>query len=99
MSLDLHGYTVHSAWHKFNTHVQDCYLKGHKYTVVITGHGKIGNEIIAWVHNNQYTASCSRLDPNTGAYKIILTKNKYIPKKENHPVDLTGLYKKFNKNR
>lgn len=99
MTLDLHGYTIHNAWYRFSSYVYDCYLQGHKSIVVITGHGQIGNEIPAWVHNNQYTTSCSRLDPNTGAYKITLIKNKQVPKEEKHPVDLTGLYKKFNKNR
>lgn len=98
MSLDLHGYTVHSAWRKFNQHVTDCYHNGSKSTVIITGHGQIGSELVAWVHNNQYTKSCSRLDPNTGAYKVLLNKNKLVPKENSQPVDLTGLYKKFNKN-
>ena len=55
MSLDLHGYTIHNAWKVFNEHVEQCYYKGQKKTVVITGHGQIGNELIAWVHNNQFT--------------------------------------------
>jgi len=99
MSLDLHGYTVHNAWHKFNEHVRDCYQSGKKKTIVITGHGQIGNELIAWVHNNQYTEHCERLDPNTGAYRIKIRKNKAQSiKVQQQPVDLTGLYKKFNKN-
>ena len=97
MSLDLHGYTIHNAWKVFNEHVEQCYYKGQKKTVVITGHGQIGNELIAWVHNNQFTEHCERLDPNKGAYTVKIKKKKTIKEKTNTPLDLTALYKKFNK--
>ena len=54
--LDLHGYTVHEAWKKFNQHLDDCYFACRKKTVVVTGHGQIGNELVAWVHNHARAA-------------------------------------------
>lgn len=97
MSLDLHGYTVHNAWYKFNEHVRDCYQSGKKKTVIITGHGQIGNELIAWVHNNQYTEHCERMDPNTGAYRVKIRKNKIkISAPEAKPLNLQGLVQKYN---
>lgn len=75
-ALDLHGYTVHDAWKRFNEHVTNCYLDKRKTTVVVTGHGKIGNEIVTWAENHPRAVHCQRLDPNTGAYTIKITKNK-----------------------
>ena len=49
MKLDLHGYKVHDAWKEFTRHISDCYYKDIKETEIITGHGKIAEEIIAWV--------------------------------------------------
>ena len=74
--LDLHGYTVHEAWKKFNQHLDDCYFACRKKTVVVTGHGQIGNELIAWVHNHARAEYAQRLDPNKGAYIIKIKKNK-----------------------
>jgi len=97
MSLDLHGYTVHNAWKIFNERIEQCYYKGQKKIVVITGHGQIGDELIAWVHNNPLTEHCERLDPNKGAYTVKIKKKKDIKQPEQQPLDLTALYKKFNK--
>lgn len=101
MSLDLHGYTVHEAWFKFNEHVSNCYYSGHKKTIIITGHGQIGTELIAWVRNNQYTAECSRLDPNTGAYTVQIKKSQHTKKKDKRPdtaLSIKELYVKYNRN-
>lgn len=98
MKLDLHGYTVHNAWHAFTEHLSDCYYKGVKETVIVTGHGQIGNEIIAWVHNNPHARYCERMDPNTGAYNVKLHKKKstdVVTKKQQ--VDLSKLLDKYNK--
>ena len=75
-NLDLHGYTVHEAWKKFNHHLDDCYFKCMKKTIVITGHGQISTEIQTWTHNHPRAEYAQRLDPNTGAYIIKLVKNK-----------------------
>lgn len=100
MKLDLHGYTVHNAWHVFTEHVSKCYDVGVKKTVIITGHGQISKELIAWVHNNPYTQTCERLDPNTGAYEVKIKKKKQynVIEKQTHTVDLTKLLEKYNKN-
>lgn len=95
--LDLHGYTVHAAWKAFTEHVSDCYYANKKSTIVVTGHGQIGSEIIAWVHANKHTKSCSRMDPNTGAYKIMLHQFSKVKKNKAEPVNLIELYKKYNK--
>ena len=100
MRLDLHGYTVHNAWNKFNNHVQDCYFKGLKKTIVITGHGQISNELIAWVHNSEYATGCSRLDPNTGAYNVQIKKSLHTKSKDRRPdmsLGIKELYLKYNK--
>lgn len=101
MSLDLHGYTVHEAWRKFNDHVSDCYYAGHKKTIIITGHGQIGNELIAWVHNSQYATECSRLDPNTGAYTVKIKNSKHRKPRDKRPdtaLSIKELYLKYNRN-
>lgn len=72
--LDLHGYTIHNAWKRFNDHMQDCYLNRYKYTRIITGHGDIANEINDWCNANHYVRSCERQSPNTGVYKILIKK-------------------------
>lgn len=74
--LDLHGYTVHEAWKRFNQHLDDCYFSCRKKTVVVTGHGQIGNEIETWAHNHPRAEYAQRLDPNMGAYIIKVVKNR-----------------------
>ena len=74
--LDLHGYTVHEAWKRFNRHLDDCYYACRKKTIVVTGHGQISNELVAWVHNHARAEYAQRLDPNQGAYIIKIKKNK-----------------------
>ena len=87
--LDLHGYTVHEAWKRFNKHLDDCYYACRKKTIVVTGHGQIGNELVAWVHNHARAEYAQRLDPNKGAYIIKIKKNK---QRETDMRDVTILY-------
>lgn len=75
-NLDLHGYTVHDAWKKFTQHLDDCYYKCMKKTIIVTGHGQISNEIQTWTYNHPRGEYAQRLDPNTGAYIIKIVKNK-----------------------
>ena len=97
--IDLHGYTVHDAWKEFTTHVAECYFDNIKSTTVITGHGKIAEEIRAWVHANQYCKTIQR-SRNTGAFIVHIKKNKSKKKEdtkaEKPKVDLSPLLKKFN---
>ena len=84
--LDLHGYTVHEAWKRFNEHLDNCYYACRKKTIVVTGHGQIGNELVAWVHNHARAEYAQRLDPNKGAYIIKIKKNKN--KEPLHNIDI-----------
>lgn len=76
MSLDLHGYPVHDAWKEFKRHVSDCYHYKYKYTIVITGHGKIAQELPNWCVANPYIRHFEQMTPNTGAYKLTFWKQK-----------------------
>lgn len=99
MPVDLHGYTIHSAWREYRKATQDCYYKGVKKLQVITGHGVMQREFLGWVDADPYAISAARLDPNKGAWTV------YIKRKENKPkpkpieqLNLKELYKHFNKN-
>jgi hypothetical protein len=97
-SLDLHGLTVHAAWREFNRFVTESYLNQFKSVVVITGHGQIGDEIIAWVHNHKYARGCERMNPNTGAYRIhLLKQSKQMPPPSDPVVSQLDLYKLLKK--
>ena len=95
--LDLHGNNVHEAWKLFTDHVNKCFADNIKSTIIITGHGKMSEEILAWVHANQQCKSL-RLGRNTGSFIVDIKKNKTNKPatKVNTEVDLTPLLKKFN---
>ena len=95
--LDLHGYKVHDAWKEFSKYIQQCYLDEIKTTTIITGHGKMSEEILAWVYANQYCKTAKR-SRNTGAFIVDIRKNKSNKKLDVKAptVDLSPLLKKFN---
>lgn len=96
--LDLHGKTVHGAWKEYRTVTEDCYNRRIKKIVVVIGHGLMSTEFQGWVSADPYALRCERLDPNKGAWRVYIKKKEIVvAKKENPPLDLTGLYKKFNK--
>lgn len=98
MKLDLHGYTVHDAWRRYRTVTRECYLDSRKSITVITGHGKMSSEFSRWVEADPYAISCTRLDPNTGAWQVKLRKNKNKVLTPTDPVvDFTKLLKKWRK--
>lgn len=94
--IDLHGMTVHTAWKKYRSITQDCYFKQVKKITVITGHGQMSAEFSGWVSADPYAVSCERQNPNTGSWTVRIKKNIHT-ETEPEPVNLTGLYKKFNK--
>lgn len=98
MGLDLHGKTVHEAWHKYRSVTHDCYLKKFKKITVITGHGAMSAEFPGWVSADPYAVMCERQNPNTGAWVVHIKKNTTGIKQRTTTtsVDLSGLYKKFN---
>ena len=101
IKLDLHGYKVHDAWKEFTRHISDCYYKEVKETEIITGHGKISEEIIAWVHSNTNCKTILRNPKNTGAFLIKIKKKKVTHKVtigeiQKPKLDLSKLIKKFN---
>ena len=44
--------------------------------IVVTGHGKIKDELPRWCAVNAYVRDCELNLPNTGAYKLTLWKRK-----------------------
>lgn len=76
MKLDLHGYTVHDAWKKFNTFISHANSSGCKKVTVITGHGTISFEIMKWCENIPYIRTVNKALPNTGAYTITFFKKR-----------------------
>lgn len=94
--LDLHGYKVHDAWKEFSKHVAECFNNEVKYTTIITGHGKMSEEIMGWSEANQYCKSINR-SHNTGAFIVYIRKNKSTKKVtvEKPKVDLSPLLRKF----
>lgn len=96
-SLDLHGFTVHAAWREFNRYVTDAYFAGAKSVVVITGHGQIGDEIVAWSHHHERVRACERMNPNTGAYRIHIMKKSKVKEQlaPKNQLDIHRLLKKF----
>lgn len=104
MKLDLHGYTIHEAWKVFKTHMTECYLKGVKKTVIVTGHGAIQRELPMWCSSNPYTKQVTVKDKNPGAFTVKIKKSPAI-KAQNKmdsiqapvPVDISPLVKKYKK--
>ena len=97
--LDLHGFKVHNAWKEFTRHITECYFSSIHHTTIITGHGKISEEILAWVRANQYCKTAKHSDNNSGAVVVHIRKNKDNQKAstiEKPKVDLSPLLKKFN---
>jgi DNA-nicking Smr family endonuclease len=74
MQIDLHGYTVHSAWHIFNDRVTDAYFAKRKTVTVITGQGAIMHEFQTWCLNHPRIKGCTRTPYNPGSFKISLKK-------------------------
>tara|TARA_B100000953_G_scaffold296497_1_gene289530 strand:+ start:1332 stop:1640 length:309 start_codon:yes stop_codon:yes gene_type:complete len=96
--LDLHGFKIHNAWKEFTRHITECYFGNIKQTTIITGQGKIAEEILAWVRANQYCKTAERNDNNSGAVVVHIRKNKDNQKAstiEKPKVDLSPLLKKF----
>lgn len=78
MKLDLHGYTVHEAWRQFRKRTESAYLDGKRKIVVVTGHGKMQSEFTGWCDGDPYVESVTRLDPNAGAFNVVIKKRKSL---------------------
>lgn len=76
MKLDLHGNTVHQGWKLFRRHVDECYHRGVRRFVVVTGHGQMRNEIHTWCQCHKYIQSIEPVKYNPGAWRITLTKKQ-----------------------
>ena len=68
--LDLHGYTVHTAWKRYRTTTEECYHRNIKKIVVVIGHGSMSAEFLGWVSADPFADRCERLDPNKGAWYV-----------------------------
>ena len=101
MTLDLHGYTLHTAWKMFNQHISGCYYNRLNYTIVITGYGTIQEELPQWAKLNKHVMDCLQQNPNAGSFKVYLHKYKprlSVAKKQQNVVDISPLLKKYSKN-
>ena len=74
MVIDLHGYTLHSAWNMFNTRISDAYYMKQKSVVVITGQGAIMREFQTWCAQNPHIQTWTNAPHNPGSYKISLKR-------------------------
>ena len=104
MKLDLHGYTVHDAWARFKEHTDICRINGIRKFVVVTGYGKIYEELPKWADTISCISQVKTMLPNRGSYQIILKKIKKDYKVEIIPknsvksrLNLEPLLKKFGK--
>ena len=61
------------------------FVKGFKFIIVVTGHGKMSEEIRGWVNGNPLTVAIEQDGNNTGSYRVKLKKNKPIQQKETKP--------------
>jgi DNA-nicking Smr family endonuclease len=97
MYIDLHGYTIHTAWKRYRDASRQCYFNETKRLTVVTGYGIMQNEFRTWVENDPYADNAKSLDPNKGAWHVSIKKPAIKKEKHPEPVDLTGLYKKYNR--
>ena len=98
MTLDLHGYTLHTAWKMFNQHISGCYYDQQKYVIVVTGYGTIQEELPHWAKLNKHVRDCIQQNPNSGSFKVYLRKHKprlSVVQPKKNIVDLTPLLKKY----
>jgi len=72
--LDLHGAFLHDAYVRAKSHVEDAYLKGFKYVIVITGlSGQIHDEFPRWFADHPHVRSINSLRGG-GAWEVWLKK-------------------------
>ena len=71
MKLDLHGYTVHDAWQKYQNFISSVDAKS---VVVVTGQGQIEQEFLRWNHPSQ-VREIQKL-PSRGAFRIMFYKSR-----------------------
>lgn len=75
-TLDLHGLTVHEAYKKCSSFIEDHYYCKSDNIVIITGRsGQINDEFLSWIMLSKYVRLCEQL-PNKGSYKLWLLKQK-----------------------
>ena len=75
-TIDLHGYTVHDAWEEFTDFIQEeAKDDNRKYSIVITGHGAIKEELVRWCDNHSFIREDTLLDRGAG-YKISFYNNR-----------------------
>jgi hypothetical protein len=96
MNLDLHGYTAHDAWKQFRMHTEAAYRDSRRKIIVVTGYGKMQNEFIGWCDGDPYVESVTRLDPNAGAWNVIIKKRTKVTHVEYNPSsDMSQLLNKL----
>jgi DNA-nicking Smr family endonuclease len=74
LKIDLHGYTVHNAWKQFNTLIEDAYYDNQKRVEVVTGQGKIMQEMPSWIQTHPLIREYIQQHYNPGSFICILNK-------------------------
>ena len=75
-TLDLHGYILHDAWEVFDSFIEEeAQDISRKYSIVITGHGKIKEELPRWCDKYSFVREVSLLERGAG-YKISFYRNR-----------------------
>lgn len=69
MKLDLHGYTVHDAWQKYQNFIHSVDTKS---VMIITGQGQIEQEFLRWNHPTHVR----EIQKLSGAFKILFYKKR-----------------------
>ena len=96
MVLDLHGLTIHDGWKSFNSFISRSRFLGFKSVIVITGKGKMSQEIHTWVQLNKNVKECRPNNSGNGSWVIILKPNSNNKVKKAPYTNLVDLYKYFN---
>ncbi|OUU18506.1 MAG: hypothetical protein CBC05_02145 [Crocinitomicaceae bacterium TMED45] len=74
--LDLHGFTVHDAWKRFSTWIQDVQQDDSvKSVTIVTGQGEIHKELPRWCGNMDFIRVIQPHFHN-GAYEIYFYKRR-----------------------
>lgn len=74
--IDLHGYTIHTAWLAFNVAIDNAYYAGQRSVVVVTGQGAMMREFETWCRNHPKVREVKQHEHNPGSWSVKLKKKK-----------------------
>lgn len=74
MKIDLHGYTIHEGWQRFNAAIDQAYWDGRRSVVVVTGQGMMMREFETWCRNHPRVREATQHKHNPGSWSVKLKK-------------------------